>query len=209
MEEEVLKNQFINEFLEKYNKKDWNDIIIKVLKIGLLSIKKNIIKKDLYSLNDLDKLIQDLEKNNDNEENLNDENINKNEINIIKDSNKEIIEKIEEKKENIEEKSEGIEKENENQKEEKNDESEIDDYEKEFENEENEKEKENNIEPEIDDLLRKSYQKLEMAQSNIKKLNDNVIYNKNDTDDIIDTTSKKNIKEKKLVRENIDASLKK
>ena len=69
MEEEVLKNQFINEFLEKYNKKDWNDIIIKVLKIGLLSIKKNIIKKDLYSLNDFDKLIQDLEKNKDNEEN--------------------------------------------------------------------------------------------------------------------------------------------
>ena len=45
MEEEVLKNQFINEFLENYNKKDWNDIVVKVLKIGLLSIKKNIIKK--------------------------------------------------------------------------------------------------------------------------------------------------------------------
>ena len=36
MEEEVLKNQFINELLENYNKKDWNDIVVKVLKIGLL-----------------------------------------------------------------------------------------------------------------------------------------------------------------------------
>ncbi len=75
------------------------------------------------------------------------------------------------------------------------------------ESEENEKENGNNIEPQIDDLLRKSYQKLEMVQSNIKKLNENDFY-KNDNDDIIDT-SKKNIKEKKLIRENIDASLKK
>ena len=79
------------------------------------------------------------------------------------------------------------------------------------ESEENEKENDNknNIEPEIDDLLRKSYQKLEIAQSNIKKLNDNVIYNNNNKDDIIDTNSNKNIKEKKLIRDNIDASLKK
>ena len=106
MEEEVLKHQFINEFLKKYNKKDWNDIVIKILKIGLLSINKNMVKKDLYSLNDLDNLIQDLEKNNDNEENINNENINKNEINNIKDSNKEIIENTEEKKENKEDKIE-------------------------------------------------------------------------------------------------------
>ena len=39
MEEEVLKNQFINEFLNKYNKKDWNNIVVKVLNIGLLYIK--------------------------------------------------------------------------------------------------------------------------------------------------------------------------
>ncbi len=121
MEEEVLKHQFINEFLKKYNKKDWNDIVIKILKIGLLSINKNMVKKDLYSLNDLDNLIQDLEKNNDNEENINNENINKNEINNIKDSNKEIIEKIEEKKENIEEKKENKEDINENKEEEKKD----------------------------------------------------------------------------------------
>jgi hypothetical protein len=119
MEEEVLKNQFINEFLENYNKKDWNDIVVKVLKIGLLSIKKNIIKKNVYSLNDLDNLIKDLEKNNDNVENKNIKNINKNEINNIKDLNEEKIENNEEEIEKNEEKKENIEDKKENKEEEK------------------------------------------------------------------------------------------
>ena len=63
MEEEVLKNQFINEFLNKYNKKDWNNIVVKVLNIGLLYSKNNL-KKDLFTIKDFDNLIKELENNN-------------------------------------------------------------------------------------------------------------------------------------------------
>ena len=63
MEEEVLKNQFINEFLKNYNKKDWNNIVVKVLNIGLLYSKNNL-KKDLFTMKDFDNLIKELENNN-------------------------------------------------------------------------------------------------------------------------------------------------
>ena len=63
MEEEVLKNQFINKFLNKYNKKDWNNIVVKVLNIGLLYSKNNL-KKDLFTIKDFDNLIKELENNN-------------------------------------------------------------------------------------------------------------------------------------------------
>ena len=91
-------------------------------------------------------------------------------------------------------------------------ENESESKEEESEDEENENESENNIEPEIDDLLRKSYQNLENAEMKIKKLNENFNDN-NSKKDIVDTSKKMYSKDKKLnpisSRENIDASLKK
>ena len=91
-------------------------------------------------------------------------------------------------------------------------ENESESKEEENEDEENENESENNIEPEIDDLLRKSYQNLENAEMKIKKLNENFNDN-NSKKDIVDTSKKMYSKDKKLnpisSRENIDASLKK
>ena len=104
MEEEIIKNKDVNDFLQKYDQNDWNIVISKLSKIGLLSLEKDKPKKDFYTFNDFDNIIVDLEQkiNQDDEiikkkikgNNLNIEDLNKlkepddnEEKEIIKDEN--------------------------------------------------------------------------------------------------------------------------
>ena len=61
MEEEIIKNKDVNDFLQKYDQNDWNIVISKLSKIGLLSLEKDKPKKDFYTFNDFDNIIVDLE----------------------------------------------------------------------------------------------------------------------------------------------------
>ena len=98
MEEEVLKEQDINDFLQKYDQNDWNFVISKLSKIGLLSLQKDKNQKDFYTFDDLDNIISILEKNiipeneNSNNENIKSDNLNIDDLNNLKepDDNEEI-----------------------------------------------------------------------------------------------------------------------
>ena len=98
MEEEILKNQDINDFLQKYDQNDWNIVISKLAKIGLLSLEKDKSQKDFYTFDDFDNIISILEKNiipedeNSNNENIKSDNLNIDDLNNLKepDDNEEI-----------------------------------------------------------------------------------------------------------------------
>ena len=89
MEEEILKNSDINNFLQKYEQNDWKIIISKLSKIGLLFLDKDKPKKDFYTFDDFDNIIIDLEQNikddNSNDENTKNDNLKLEDLNSIKE----------------------------------------------------------------------------------------------------------------------------
>ena len=91
MEEEVLNNQDLTDFLQKYDQNDWNMVISKLSKIGLLSLEKDQPKKDFYTFDDFDNIILDLEQKiikedeKSKNENIKDDNLNIEDLNDLKE----------------------------------------------------------------------------------------------------------------------------
>ena len=91
MEEEVLNNQDLTDFLQKYDQNDWNMVISKLSKIGLLSLEKDQPKKDFYTFDDFDNIILDLEQKiikedeKSKNDNIKDDNLNIEDLNDLKE----------------------------------------------------------------------------------------------------------------------------
>ena len=56
----ISKNPTINNFLVKYEKKDWNSVLIKLCLIAIEYLKDESIKKNFYSFEILDEILNDL-----------------------------------------------------------------------------------------------------------------------------------------------------
>ena len=54
--EEIIQNPILNKFLEKYDERDWNEIILKLCLISLGYLNSNYLK-ELYSFNELDEIL--------------------------------------------------------------------------------------------------------------------------------------------------------
>ena len=54
--EEIIQNPILNKFLEKYDERDWNEIILKLCLISLGYLNSNY-PKELYSFNELDEIL--------------------------------------------------------------------------------------------------------------------------------------------------------
>ena len=56
----ISKNPTINNFLVKYEKKDWNSVLIKLCLIAIEYLKDESIKKNFYTFEILDEILNDL-----------------------------------------------------------------------------------------------------------------------------------------------------
>jgi len=85
--EKITKNPALNNFLFKYNKKDWNQVVLKLSLIALSYLHSLQYQKNFYSLNDLDQILFKLESLNISQMNktkqIEKNNINKNELSQI------------------------------------------------------------------------------------------------------------------------------
>ena len=61
--DEIIQNPAINEFLQKYDKRDWNQVIIKLCLIALGFLHSNN-PKPLYSFDDLDEVLLNFQNEN-------------------------------------------------------------------------------------------------------------------------------------------------
>ena len=57
MDSSVIKNPVINNFLNKYDKRDWNDVLIKLCLIAIEYLKDCSIKTNFYTFDNLDDIL--------------------------------------------------------------------------------------------------------------------------------------------------------
>ena len=63
MDSSVIKNPVINNFLNKYDKRDWNDVLIKLCLIAIEYLKDCSIKTNFYTFDNLDDILNTIRNN--------------------------------------------------------------------------------------------------------------------------------------------------
>ena len=64
MDTSVIKNPTINNFLYNYDKRDWNDVLVKLCLIAIEYLKDTSIKKNFYNFDNLDDILNDIRNKN-------------------------------------------------------------------------------------------------------------------------------------------------
>ena len=59
-----MKNPSINNFLNKYDKRDWNSVLIKLCLIAIEYLKDENIRKNFYTFDDLEEILNVIRNNN-------------------------------------------------------------------------------------------------------------------------------------------------
>ena len=90
MEKEVLSDKEISDYLDKYDISYWNPLIVKFIKLGINTIKKE--DPNIYTMDEIDNLIKKIESNKKEEKNetyqtLNNDNLSTNDINTQEENN--------------------------------------------------------------------------------------------------------------------------
>lgn len=64
MDTSVIKNPNINNFLNNYDKRDWNEVLVKLCLIAIEYLKDSSIKKNFYNFDNLDDILNNLRNKN-------------------------------------------------------------------------------------------------------------------------------------------------